>query len=71
MRFAPLTGGVSCPTGAPQEDGDHFEAEIQDTVRRAVSGNHTIDNLALEINGLKFAQNRTFGVSRRRRVGCS
>ena len=29
-------------------------------MRRAVASNHAIDNLALEINSLKFAQNLTF-----------
>ena len=33
---------------------------MESTVRRAVAENHTVDNLALEVNSLKFAQNRTF-----------
>ncbi|KAL1503158.1 hypothetical protein AB1Y20_011217 [Prymnesium parvum] len=37
-----------------------FEEEVADTVRRGVENNHSVDNLALEVNGLKFAQNRSF-----------
>jgi translation initiation factor eIF-2B subunit epsilon len=42
------------------DEGEAFASEVGDTVRRAIGANHTVDNLALEINSLKFAQNRTF-----------
>ena len=29
-------------------------------MKRAVGDNHSVDNVALEVNALKFAQNRTF-----------
>ena len=29
-------------------------------MRRGLESDHSVDNLALEVNGLKFAQNRTF-----------
>ena len=44
-----------------EADGElAFATEVGDTVKRAMASDHTVDNLALEINSLKFAQNRTF-----------
>ena len=45
---------------AQEEDDLNFAAEVNDTVKRAVGDNHSVDNVALEVNALKFAQNRTF-----------
>jgi len=43
-------------------EAEGFADEVGDTVRRALTGGsgHTVDNLVLEINSLKFAANRTF-----------
>ena len=46
---------------AQEEEDLNFAAEVNDTVKRAVGDNHSVDNVALEVNALKFAQNRTFG----------
>ena len=35
--------------------------QVNDTVKRAVAAAHSVDNVALEVNALKFAQNRSFG----------
>jgi hypothetical protein len=45
---------------AQEEEDLNFAAEVNDTVKRAVGDNHSVDNVALEVNALKFAQNRTF-----------
>ena len=42
------------------DEAELFSQEVGATVRRAVELGHTVDNLALEVNSLKFAQNRTF-----------
>ena len=50
------------------QEGDDFEAEedlnfaseVSDTVKRAIAASHSVDNVALEVNSLKFAQNRSF-----------
>jgi hypothetical protein len=41
-------------------DLQRFNDEMQETVERAVAENHSIDNVVLEINGLKFAYNSSF-----------
>jgi translation initiation factor eIF-2B subunit epsilon len=41
-------------------DLQRFNDEMHETVERAVSENHSIDNVVLEINGLKFAYNSSF-----------
>ncbi len=46
---------------AQEEEDLNFAAEVSDTVKRAVSAGHSVDNVALEVNSLKFAQNRSFG----------
>lgn len=37
----------------------HYK-EVEETIRRAISENHTVDNAALELNALKLACNITF-----------
>jgi len=46
---------------AQEEEDLNFAAEVNDTVKRAVAAAHSVDNVALEVNALKFAQNRSFG----------
>ena len=45
--------------GAVGED-EAFASEVRETVLRGVESGHTVDNVALELNSLKFAQDRTF-----------
>ena len=45
---------------AEADEGEAFASEVGATVRRAVEADHTVENLALEINSLKFSQNRSF-----------
>ena len=45
---------------AEADEGEAFASEVAATVRRAVEADHTVENLALEINSLKFSQNRSF-----------
>ncbi|KAJ3043558.1 hypothetical protein HDV00_004658 [Rhizophlyctis rosea] len=43
-----------------EEGGDDWKREVQQTLDRAVSENHSIDIAALELNTLKMAMNITF-----------
>lgn len=47
---------------AAQEFGERaaFADEVKDTLLRAIDQGHTVDNVALEVNSLKFAQVRSF-----------
>jgi translation initiation factor eIF-2B subunit epsilon len=37
-----------------------FDREVQETVRRGVRERHSVDNIVLEVNGLKYAYDTTF-----------
>ena len=39
-----------------QDETEHFHEEVSATVKRAILAGHTVDNVALEVNSLKFAQ---------------
>ena len=39
-----------------QDETEHFHDEVSATVKRAILAGHTVDNVALEVNSLKFAQ---------------
>jgi len=41
-------------------DEKKFAKEVEDTVKRAVTEGHSIDNTALEVNALKFAYDQSF-----------
>jgi translation initiation factor eIF-2B subunit epsilon len=43
-----------------EDEHDKHAREIEDTVHRAISESHTVDNCALELNALKLACNITF-----------
>ena len=43
-----------------EEEALNFASEVSDTVKRAIAASHSVDNVALEVNSLKFAQNRSF-----------
>jgi translation initiation factor eIF-2B subunit epsilon len=45
---------------AASSDVSRFGREVAETVHRMLHEEHSIDNLALEVNGLKFAYNKTF-----------
>ena len=48
------------PADEGEDEDAEFYEEVCATVERGVSSGHTIDNVALEVNSLKYAQNRTF-----------
>lgn len=39
---------------------EQFAREVEATVQRGIENDHTVENVALEVNSLKFAQNRSF-----------
>jgi len=39
---------------------EQFASEVEATVQRGIENDHTVENVALEVNSLKFAQNRSF-----------
>lgn len=43
-----------------QKETEMFAPEVQDTIKRAIKENHSIDNTKLEVNGLKFAYDASF-----------
>ena len=58
--FAHEVGETVCSLPSELIKGSELINQVGETVRRAVESDHTVDNLALEVNSLKFAQNRTF-----------
>jgi translation initiation factor eIF-2B subunit epsilon len=69
--LSPSTSGVLLPGSAEDSlsgsanlamssDASRFGREVAETVHRMLLEKHTIDNLALEVNALKFAYNKTF-----------
>ncbi|EOD10984.1 hypothetical protein EMIHUDRAFT_459808 [Emiliania huxleyi CCMP1516] len=56
-----LGPGVEVPAGADEVvPGETFFSEVEATMQRGIEADHTVENVALEVNSLKFAQNRTF-----------
>lgn len=39
---------------------EKFKREVIETVNRVINGEITMDNLIVEMNGLKYAENKTF-----------
>jgi len=44
----------------PVSEERKFAKEVEDTVKRGLLDNHSVDNIALEIQALKFAYDQTF-----------
>lgn len=63
-----LSDDESVMSGASEseDDGESFNelarhyTEVEETLKRAIAENHTVDNASLELNALKFACNITF-----------
>jgi len=62
----PISGELSEPEDdeiVPEDEvvpGETFFSEVEATMQRGIEADHTVENVALEVNSLKFAQNRTF-----------
>lgn len=64
---SPSNGNLAALASSAEEsaldmssDTSRFGREVAETVQRSIAEKHSIDNLALEVNALKFAYDKTF-----------